>query len=332
MKKILVLICAISVCNAGVTNDTAKAQHSKRGVHVQGHPHEVLTKKLREGTWTHPKTSKKPGDLPPPEDVCWVDERGLNTSWEVDSAYLIVKWTDGKGDDVPLVWGYRFNPISIYSGDTSYIAHHTIDMIRAVANSDTRFSVLIQYTGTSGHNAGGFGYNWTIDQDDQPVCSSIVPVVFNLASAQSNVAFTYSGTLDCNRNGQLALPPDPVRQAQWAIQTGAASGFIDHPFNVAYGYPAYDYDYWILDTADPNAASHSWQAGWAANGYWAFYVAHNWQVPDVNDPDAYASLGITYQPLLNHDVHGFIFNLNFGSYDFSGDINSHPCACPRCTK
>jgi hypothetical protein len=321
MKKILVLICAISACTAVVTNDNeAKAQQGV--VHVQGkHRHEVLTKKLGEGTWKHPKPSGKRQAVIDPGDVeCYVDEANLNPNWHVDTTYLIIRWTEGAASANSYVWGYRYNP---RFGDTTDIPHHTIDMIRAIAHDDLRFSFLVQYTGTSGHSIGGFGFR------SGSACTA-VPVKFDFdAAVESRVAFDYKAPLTCSRNGQLALPPDPLTLAQWAILIGSTSGFIEHPFDVSYGYPAYDYDYWILDSsATPSCL---WQAGWAVNGYWAFYVGHGRQVPDATDPDYYADLGVTYQPLVNQDVHGFVFELNFGTYEFGEDFNFPGCDCPSCT-
>ena len=90
---------------------------------------------------------------------CWAGYP--NTSLEIDSAYLLVKFTDGKredGDSI-LLWGYRFNPSQ---NKTS------LDMLRAVANADQRFVVLLQNASSQfGYTVGGFGYSYAT------VCSII---------------------------------------------------------------------------------------------------------------------------------------------------------------
>jgi hypothetical protein len=300
-------------------------------IKVQGqHPHELLTRLAAEGKLPPPKApSKRHGDVPTP--YCWAGHLDPTiTSNYVDTAYLLVKWTDGKraeyGDSL-LIWGYVWNTISIYTypdgtKDTAKVTAHSIDMLRAVANADCRFTVLLQQTGVNGYTIGGIGYNYAT--------AVRVPLWFDLTSAQADtmIKFKYFTPPNCSV-GQRVVPYDPAGQAKDAINTatgegkgGIGTGIIEHPFNVNYGYPAYDYDYWKL--TDPTNDDHEWQAGWY-NGYWAFYAGENKQVPD-----SLSLYGITTRVLENNSVDGFVFAINFVSSGMSGKITAYSCECNVC--
>jgi hypothetical protein len=330
MKKVLVYVAALAMSAAMLAPQGLSAQQRVGNVvKVQGHVHELLTRLQAEGKWKPPVTKVAQTDttyIDPDElDGCFINEANLDESNPVDTTYLIIKFTDGKynaglKNDSVLVWGYRYNP----SKSGYAYPHHTIDMLRTVANNDKRLTFLIQYASLSGHSVGGIGYN------HDGTCSR-VPVMFDYdsASKDKNIAFSYTNKPNCDM-GQVAVPVnDPSTLAKIAIDEGYARGVIDHPFNVYYGYPAYDYDYWILNPSDANAAYHSWQAGWMSYGYWAFYVGTHRRVPTTSD---YADNGITYQPLNNQEVHGFVFNAAFVSHDFDTDqIYYLGCECPACS-
>jgi hypothetical protein len=332
MNRFFIYVAALAMSAAMLAPQGLSAQQRVGNVvKVQGHVHELLTRRAAEGKWSPPKVKPKkiPGASIDPGSInCWINEANLSPTDPIDSAYLIIKFTDGKYNailetDSVLVWGYRYN--SSKSGYT--YPHHSIDMLRAVANNDTRLTVLLQYASPSGHSIGGIGYSHGTDEGED-YCTPRVPVIFDYdgASKDKNIAFSYTSKPNCD-TGQVAVPVnDPSTLAKIAIDEGYARGVIDHPFNVYYGYPAYDYDYWILNPSDINAAYHSWQAGWMSYGYWAFYVGTNRQVPTTSD---YAANGITYQLLNNQEVHGFVFNAAFGLHDFSGELTYVQC-CPAC--
>jgi hypothetical protein len=232
----------------------------------------------------------------------------------VDTAYLMVKWTDStavSNVDTMLVWGYVWNP-------NEYVPKTTIDMIRAVANVDCNFNALLQNTGGGNFTVGGFGYNFNEN--------GRVTVKFNGdgAAADPFVKFKYGDLPDC-ANGQLAAPNDTSGEyADEAIDASENTGIIKHPYDAAYSYPAYDYDYWTA-----NGFNFKWQAGWN-NGYWGFFSAENRQVPDSTD---YSDYGISTRVLQNNSVDGFVFNfaaLYPVSYDMSGNYTIVSPACTSC--
>lgn len=325
MKKYLVFLIALFVSAA------ACAQHGGRkggSVRVQGQHHEVLTRMKAEG-----KSRKRVSPVPlqstyiDPSNFtdCWIDEPGFQKDQLTDSAYLIIRFTDNKDLDSIFVWGYRWNPQVIAFGDTAQYPHHTIDMLTAVANQDQRLTVMLQYTGKLGSTLGGIGMNWTDEGDD---CSR-VPLAFNLDTAEKYVtSFAYTDTALCSL-GQVAVPSAPAAQAASAIAESLATGILLHPFAAQYGRPAYDYDYWSLN---PPSDEQHWQSGWNS-GFWGFYVADNRRVPEPtgdysNDPDL-ASLGISSEPLLNQQVHAFVFEPGFVVHTFVGSF-VYPCGCDPC--
>jgi hypothetical protein len=196
-------------------------------------------------------------------------------------------------------------------------------MIRAVANTDCRFSALLQNTSAGSFTAGGFGYNFT-DGATEPV-----PVEFDEDSAAKDpsISFRYEETPNCTA-GQLAIPYDVPTQVQNALDKatgnaqGNGTGIIEHPFNADYSYPAYDYDYWILASGAP---AYEWQAGWN-QAYWSFY---NKKQP--TGPFTAASDGIATHVLNNGYVDGFVFNTQPALwppvFDMTGTYNSRPCDC-----
>lgn len=303
MNKFLFYLAALAMGAAMLAPQGLSAQ--KRIVKVQGHPHELLTKKWGH-RWKAPesKLTQTPTDNINPADFagCFVDIANLNTdlkSAKIDTAYLLVKFNDGKrtvtGDSI-IAWGFRFNEWVISYGDTIRTPVHTIDMIRTVANADTRFSAMLQYTGVSGFSAGGFGFYYTRDD-----CSR-VPLTFNLdsASGNPNITFRYVKAPNCAA-GQVAVPvTDPLILARIAVTEGCARGIIENPFNAFYGYPAYDYDYWVL--TDPANDNYEWQAGWY-KGYWNFFTRNQ-----LAGSFVYADVGISYRQLFNNYVDGFAFS------------------------
>jgi hypothetical protein len=327
MKKVVCLL--FLVLAAGLS-----AQVKKGGViTVQGHPHEHLTR-------LH---GHKPAPKPLPRDTgqvidtsevkCWVGHVPDTITPEfVDSAYLLVKWTDPsqieQGDSL-LIWGYRWSSISVYvdpktgERDTSDVTVHTIDMLRAVANADCRFLILLQQTGVNGYTVGGIGYNTDAFSATRPV------VYFDTAAYHdATIQFHYHGLPNCNR-GQTAVPYAPDSLVKWAIRAtysspNAGTGIIEHPFNVNYGYPAYDYDYWKLDSDTPPSR---WQAGWI-DGYWAFFTEENRVLPTAPSFD-----GVTTRVLTNNSVDGFVFQIPAiwpSNKNFSGDRYGYTCGCNPC--
>jgi hypothetical protein len=321
MKKIFVLAAALCL--------TAGLYAQKREgnvVKVQGHVHELLTKQAA-GKEAAKKVIQTPVgnvyNINPDSITCWVG--CVNTSLPVDTAYLLIKWTDGKaaerGDnDSILIWGYVWNP-------QQYFNKYSIDMIRAVANFDCKFSTLQQNTGGGDFTVGGFGYNFEADRR--------VPIEFDYAGAKresdlDTIHFNYETMPNCPAPyNQFALPedPDPTTLAEQAIAASENTGVIKHPFDAAYSYPAYDYDYWKLAEGYENDPNYEWQAGWTY-GYWAFYVREG-----LSGTFDYAAKGEATQQLNNNSVHYFIF----ASTDYEipvstdGEYANPECCATFCT-
>jgi hypothetical protein len=317
MKKVSILLVALFIGDVGL-----QAQQ-KRVVHVQGHPHEYLTKKAN-GRWKapEPRLTDTPTDSVNPADIkCWIDEANLDTNLPMDSAILLVKFTGASivdGDSI-LAWGYRWNSVDSYN-DTLQV--HAIDLIRAAANADQRLSFLIQYSGQSGHAVGGIGYN-----DANEECYG-VPLVFDQKSttADTLVCFHYTGTPNCDpRYNQVAVPVDSVTQVALAIANGSDDGFIVHPFGAEYGYPAYDFDYWKPTEEE---SYYVWQSGWYY-GYWNFFIKNDW-----TGAFNYANLGITYQLIGNHTVVGYVFSEAYPAPSelMNGGYVPAPCDCRSCSE
>ncbi|MDR0430168.1 MAG: hypothetical protein LBH58_06800 [Tannerellaceae bacterium] len=320
MKKIILFLVALFT-SAGLHFTLQAQQREGNVIKVQGHVHEVLTKQAAEGKLKAKSVKATTGTVTDidPTDIDFlvgcVDE-----NLPVDTAYLLVKWTDGKrtpaqGDSI-LLWGYRWNSTS----GGFPVTKTTIDMIRAVANFDCRFSSLLQNTGAGNFTVGGFGYH-------HGVSNARVPVVFHFlqAAADPFVSFNYAETPNCVA-GQYAVPSTPEDQAILALGVSANTGIIRHPFDASYSYPAYDYDHWSIAAGFDNV-NNVWQAGWN-NGYWAFYSKEG-LVGDYG----YAPAGVALRQLNNRSVDYFVFapadfnvpvNLD-GDY-FVPELNCAPCA------
>jgi len=313
MKKSLLLFVALFL-SAGLF------AQQQRVVKVQGIPHELLTKKLAEGKLKQRPVKGKliasTAHIDPGSVNCWV---GCPVTSGIDTAYLAVKFTDGKrslsGDSI-LVWGYRWDTTKGGYPVTKY----SVDMIRAIANVDKRFSVLLQQTGGSyNYTVGGIGYNYTDDD-----CTR-VSLKFELDSAKNNpnITFKYIGSPNCTVNGQFVVPVSPASLASGAITVANNTGIIEHPFSANYGYPAYDYDYWVL--TDPTNTDYEWLAGWY-KGYWTFYNAEG-----ASGTWSESNYGVSYRTLQNQSVDGFAFNTQPSMWpsvvDMNGTYSYKDCSC-----
>jgi hypothetical protein len=328
MKKYSYLFAALLLSAAMLAPQGLSAQ--KRVIKAQGHPHEYLTKKAAEGTAVRTAVSTVTPDttwLDPADVQCWIDEPLLDTCLRIDSAILIIKFTDGKEIDSMFVWGYRWNPIKY----GVYIEHHGIDMLRTVANNDQRLTALLQYSGVSGHAVGGIGLNL---YNEGEACYR-VNLDFDIATAQRYEDFVYFGTTPNCDTGQVTVPYiSPNTRIGQAATESRYTGILVHPFGAEYGYPADDFDFWYI-TGYIQDEQH-WQSGWLLNGFWGYYRADNWRVPIPNlnplfeeDPDA-AENGVTYELLTHRQVHGFVFEPAFTPHLFDGNMRFMDCRCASC--
>jgi hypothetical protein len=322
--------------SAGLLATQGLSAQQKRVIKVQGHPHELLTQKhgdREDAATSMVRTSGDVANIVPDSIHCWAG--GVDpaiTSEYIDSAVLVIKWTDGKlaelGYDSIFAWGYRWSRISVSvnsdgTKDTFDVHKYTIDMIRAVANADCRFNALLQNSSAGNFVVGGFGYN--LYQAER------LPMTYDRdgAAADTMIKFHYAGSPNCAL-GQGAIPYDVPQQVNYAlIKAGdtdsvKGTGIIDHPFDADYGYPAYDFDYW---SATSDISYYEWQSGWYRNGYWSFYVKNQ-----LSGDFAYPTeSGIATRELHNHYVDGFVFEDDMNAwpppYAMSGDFTSRECNC-----
>jgi hypothetical protein len=307
-------IAALIVSVGLFTSCSLNAQQKQ--IKVQGHPHEVLTRKVAEGTAqppvARPAITGSTTNIIPDSVHCWAgnpDER-----LQVDTAYVLVKFTDKKREpygDGTLLWGYRFN-----AGQSKT----SLDMIRAVGNADPRFIVLLQNANVQyGYTVAGIGYNYA-------ACER-VPIWFDLNSAVADsayIGFRYYYPPNTGM-GQTKVPENPQEDVDAAIEAANATGIIVHPFDVVtYGYAAYDYDWWGLIKPEVDNPDYEWQSGWYHNGYWSFYTKDQ-----LNGPFEYSGVGVSGRELKNNFVDGFTFSINFSPADMSGDYVGAVCSCAK---
>jgi hypothetical protein len=325
MKKFFKIFATLVLSAGMLAPQGLSAQ--KRVVKVQGHPHEYLTTLHggREDAMTKTRAvSGSTADINLADIQCWAGSP--DATLRIDSAVLLVKWTDGKlsgeiGDSI-VAWGYQWNPVDRYDYP---VKKYTIDMIRAVANADCRFSVLLQNSSGGDFVVGGFGLN----MGD----FARIPLYFDAQGAASSDSIDFDYASPNCRVAQGAAPYDVEIQVEEAIRRSTdgrarGTGIIRHPFDADYGYPAYDFDFWTLPNPDLSAEFHVWQAGWR-RGYWAFFTKDQ-----LDGPFTYSDIGIATREIHNRYVDGFVFetdpNVWPPQYDMSGDyfaVGNCLCIC-----
>jgi hypothetical protein len=325
MKKQVKFFVALCILSAGMLAAQGLSAQ-KRVIKVQGHPHEYLTnlKGGKEDATIEPRlTGTSTDSIDFSKITCWAGV--VDPTRPSARAALVVKWTDEKAlqrDDSILVWGYHWNTVDASGFD---VHKYTIDMIRAVGNTDCNFIALLQNTGGGNFTVGGIGYNF----DDYQTPPNIIYNLAGAEAADSTVKFHYTNAPNCTE-GQLGIPwrinsqvGDAINKAT-GVSLASKTGIIDHPFNADYGYPAYDYDYWSDD--DDPMDGFEWQSGWYINGYWAFFTKNQ-----PIGPYSYSNDGIAIRELSDEAVDGFVFAIGMdwnktmsGSYNNGYDCN---CGC-----
>lgn len=180
-------------------------------------------------------------------------------------AALLVRFNDDAASDAgTIVWGYRWPEGESRTSDR---------MISDIARSSDDLVILIQYTGGMGYTLDGIGYS-----PDVNLMMGGLWFDYDAAAADGNVSFGY--VYPNSGMGQKSAPGEGEARdlCQQAIDAALDTHVIDHPLNQrAYGYPAYDYDHWKLDTsrlAASVATRSRWRSGWYW-GYWSFWVGAN---------------------------------------------------------
>lgn len=179
-------------------------------------------------------------------------------------AALVIQFNgDTYGSDA-YVWGYRWEDGQTPSGET---------MMKAICAASSRLAMLTQYTGSMGSTLCGVGYS--LGQD------VLRHVSFDFEKAKTFEFINFDYYNASSFMGQTQAPGDETPAlAQKAIDAAiAGTHYIQHPIDYGtYGYPAYDYDCWIIDEATRNLAGPSayepkWLSAWY-EGYWSYWCAN----------------------------------------------------------
>lgn len=220
-------------------------------------------------------------------------------------AALVVQFEVEDGVDNPgaIVWGYR------WSGDDAPTGH---SMICDIARNSPDLIILTQYTGNMGNTLDGIGY-----------ASDVSRLVDNLmfdfdgASTDSRISFDYftPNTI----MGQISAPgQEGLNMIYDALAESQETHIINHPLDYATcGYPAYDYDWWQLQST---AEGQYWNAGWY-DGYWSYYVGGT----DLDDL-AYSGLGMSSVNISDNMVNAWKFRL---LNDDSEEVDGYSGASPQ---
>jgi hypothetical protein len=307
MKKLLFLL--LPVLATACTTQPKGAQNVSDSITVitaQGHPHDVLTRLHAEGKWQHPQHTfgGSTDNINFADIVLWA---GHPTSSHIDSAALIIKWTDDKQRNNILLWGYRWDHREKKT---------SVDMLRAVANASVSLTVLLLDANISHvdkdtlyYAVGGLGYSYG---SSGAGAQRFLPTYkYNDALTDPSIHFCYVCPLDTTY-GQTSVPSNPLADVESAINAAHSSGVIEHPLNArTYGYAAYDFDHFYFD---PEISTTSWQSGWYHNGYWSFWVKSH-----PADTFKYSSVGASQRILQHRYVDGWAFAIDFSNVNMGGN-------------
>ncbi len=233
-----------------------------------------------------------------------------------NKAALVVQFQTDASQANPgaIVWGFRWAEGEKPSGE---------DIVRAVAAASPDLVVLTQFTGSMGNTLCGIGYA-------PDIADLITNLSYDFDSASAlgypatdgNISF---GFLEPNTSmGQTSAPGGETLDLIYeAIAAAESTHVIEHPLNAkAFGYAAYDYDWWLLDrNATEKPDKSYWNAGWY-NGYWSYWTGY----ADF-DTLGYSNLGMSSVELEDGMVTGWKY-LSINDSDFG---ESTPWLAPNYT-
>ncbi len=207
-------------------------------------------------------------------------------------AALVIQFNGETYGPDAYVWGYRWENGQKPDGE---------EMFKAICANSSRLSLLTQKTGTMGGTVCGIGYG--LNQE------ALGNVRFDFDKARNFEFINFDYYTASSFLGQTAAPGDNAPAiARNAIDEGVAgSHVIQHPFDQpAYGYPAYDYDCWLLDdavaaTQGPGSIDTKWKSAWY-EGYWSF-----WNASRPTDRFTYSGTGFTGATLTDNSAHAWSF-------------------------
>lgn len=216
-------------------------------------------------------------------------------------AALVVQFQTESESSNPgtLIWGFRWDGDQTISGE---------ELIKEIASGSDDLVILTQFTGSMGSTMAGIGFS----EDIESLLDNL-EYDFDGATGDSRISFGY---FEPNSSmGQTVAPgADAINLVFEAIDAARDTHVIQHPLDQqAYGYPAYDYDWWQLSTSLQKTC---WNAGWY-KGYWGFWIGGT----DMSDM-SYSGLGMTSVTVEDGDVHGWKYmiideddmNNGFGQY------------------
>ena len=179
-------------------------------------------------------------------------------------------------------------------------------MLCDIAAESTDIALLMQYTGSMGVTLNGVGFSTDI------------------SNLLSNLNYDFDGATDDNRisfgffspntaMGQNTAPgSEAISLIYDAIADAHETHVIHHPLDYeAFGYPAYDYDWWILERNTTTSDSY-WNSGWY-NGYWSYWTGDT----DL-DNLGYSGLGMSSVDIADGDVHAWKFASLINESDIDG--------------
>ncbi|MCM1152908.1 MAG: hypothetical protein NC328_04565 [Muribaculum sp.] len=204
------------------------------------------------------------------------------TGYGSNKAALVIQfYTPGASNPGAIVWGFRWDPSQTVTGE---------EMMLKVAEESADLTLLTQHTGWMGRTFCGAGYAL----DSRTVLDNL-DYDFDGASSDSNISFGFF--TPNTAMGQTSCPADAYGMVLEAIDDAKTTHCIDHPLNdTAFGYPAYDYDWWKLKADAP--ANTYWNSGWYID-YWSFYTGTS--MDDLN----YSGRGMTSVELEDGDIHAW---------------------------
>lgn len=219
-----------------------------------------------------------------------------------NKAALIIQFQTPEGQTNPgtIIWGYRWDSRETPTGE---------DMIRAIAAGSRDLLVLTQFTGGLGSTIGGLGFAKNADE-----LADNLHFDFEHAASDARISFGYftpnTGMSQTSAPGNSTM--DLVAEA---LEKAKVTHIIDHPLNQSeFGYPAYDYDWWQLNSNyGTDSGMLYWNAGWY-RCYWSYWIGE----ADLGTM-SYSGLGMSSVTLNDGDVHGWK-NITIDEDDMNSDF------------
>ncbi|MCM1070504.1 MAG: hypothetical protein NC210_01980 [[Clostridium] fimetarium] len=203
-------------------------------------------------------------------------------------AALVICDDAGASDPKAYVWGYRWEDTEHPDGD---------DMFCAICADSDELVLLSQRTGQYGSTVCGIGFG-NADR-------LLENLYFDFEKAKNSEFINFDYYNASSFFGQKDAPGDdtPIICRE-AIDKARLSGthHIEHPLDfTAYGYPAYDYDCWVM--SDKGYDHGWWSAAWY-EGYWSY-----WTAASPSSDWTYSGTGFSGRALTDGCVDAWIFTL-----------------------